>query len=69
VPKTSLDGGDAALARSGSAGVFDVTVDGRGTVGLRPVGFPKRRVLCIKRGAGRRGSGTLSARRETLASF
>jgi hypothetical protein len=35
VPKTSLDGGDAALARSCSAGVFDVTVDGRGTVGLR----------------------------------
>jgi hypothetical protein len=35
VPKTSLDGGDAALTRSGSAGVFDVTVDGRGTVGLR----------------------------------
>jgi hypothetical protein len=35
VPKMSLDGGDAALARSGSAGVFDVTVDGRGTVGLR----------------------------------
>jgi hypothetical protein len=35
VPKTSLDGGDAALARSGSAGVFDVIVDGRGTVGLR----------------------------------
>jgi hypothetical protein len=35
VPKTSLDGGDAALARSGSAGVFDVTIDGRGTVGLR----------------------------------
>jgi hypothetical protein len=34
VPKTSLDGRDAALARSGSAGVFDVTVDGRGTVGL-----------------------------------
>jgi hypothetical protein len=27
VPKTSLDGGDAALTRSGSAGVFDVTVD------------------------------------------
>jgi hypothetical protein len=27
VPKTSLDGGDAALAQSGSAGVFDVTVD------------------------------------------
>jgi hypothetical protein len=35
VPKTSSDGGDAALARSGSAGVFDVTVDGRSTVGLR----------------------------------
>jgi hypothetical protein len=35
VPKTSLDGGDAALARSGSAGVFDVTVDSRSTVGLR----------------------------------
>jgi hypothetical protein len=35
VLKTSLDGGDAALARSGSAGIFDVTVDGRGTVGLR----------------------------------
>jgi hypothetical protein len=27
VPKMSLDGGDAALARSGSAGVFDVTVE------------------------------------------
>jgi hypothetical protein len=35
VPKMSLDGGDTALARSGSAGVFDVTVYGRGTVGLR----------------------------------
>jgi hypothetical protein len=35
VPKMSLDGGDAALARSGSVGVFDVTVDGCGTVGLR----------------------------------
>jgi hypothetical protein len=35
VPKTSLDGGDAALTRSGSAGVFDVTIDGRGTIGLR----------------------------------
>jgi hypothetical protein len=34
VPKTSLDGGDAALARSGLAGVFEVTFDGRGTVGL-----------------------------------
>jgi hypothetical protein len=27
VPKASLDGGDAALARSGSAGGFDMTVD------------------------------------------
>jgi hypothetical protein len=27
VPKASLDGGDAALARSGSVGVFDMTVD------------------------------------------
>jgi hypothetical protein len=35
VLKMSLDGGDAALARSGSVGVFDVTVDGRGTVGLQ----------------------------------
>jgi hypothetical protein len=26
VPKALLDGGDAALARSGSAGVFDMTV-------------------------------------------
>jgi hypothetical protein len=35
VPKMSLDGGDVALARSGPTGVFDVTVDGRSTVGLR----------------------------------
>jgi hypothetical protein len=55
VPKTLLDGGDAALARSGSAGVFDVTVDEHGTVGLRVL---KRRVLCIKRG--QRGSGSLT---------
>jgi hypothetical protein len=27
VPKASLDGGEAAVARSGSAGVFDMTVD------------------------------------------
>jgi hypothetical protein len=27
VSKASLDGGDAALARSGSVGVFDMTVD------------------------------------------
>jgi hypothetical protein len=67
VPKTSLDGGDAALARSGSTGVFDVTVDGRGTVGLR---VSRSIASCVyKRGAGRHGSGTLSAHRETLASF
>jgi hypothetical protein len=61
VPKTSLDGGDAALARSGSAGVFDVTVDGRRTVGLRVsqsaapcriAGFPKSRAVPIKGGRG-----------------
>ena len=61
VPKTSLDGGDAALARSGSAGVFDMTVDWRRTVGLRVsrsaapcwiAGFPKSRALPIKGGAG-----------------
>ena len=34
VPKTSLDGRDAALARSGPARFSEVTVDGRGTVGL-----------------------------------
>jgi hypothetical protein len=63
VPKTSLDGGDAALTRSGSAGVFDVTVDGRRTVGLRVsrsvalcriTGFSKSRALPIKGGGGRR---------------
>jgi hypothetical protein len=27
VPKASLDGGDSALARSGSVGVFHMTVD------------------------------------------
>jgi hypothetical protein len=35
VLKTSLDGRNAALARSGPVGFFEVTVDGRGTVGLR----------------------------------
>jgi hypothetical protein len=62
VPKTSLGGGDATLARSGSAGVFDVTVDGRRTVGLwvsrsaapcRIAGFPKSHALPIKGGGGR----------------
>jgi hypothetical protein len=65
VPKTSLDGGDAALARSGSAGVFDVTVDGRA---LLDCGFPEASRPVYKKGAGRRGSGTLSVRRKTLAS-
>jgi hypothetical protein len=35
VPKTPLDGEDSSLARSGPAGVFEMTVDGRVTVGLR----------------------------------
>jgi hypothetical protein len=48
VPKTSLDGGDAALARSGPAGVFDVTFDGRGTVGLR---VSRSVAPCVKRAA------------------
>jgi hypothetical protein len=67
VPKTLLDGGDVALARSGSAGVFDVTVDERGTVGLRVSRSVASYVY--KEGVGRRGSGSLSARRKTLASF
>jgi hypothetical protein len=66
VLKTSLDGGEFALTRSGSAGVFDVTVDGRGNVGLRV--FPKRRILCIK-GVGQSGSGSLFVRRKNLAFF
>jgi hypothetical protein len=48
VPKTSLDGGDAALARSGSAGGFELTVDGAWHCWT--AGFSKRRVVCIKRG-------------------
>jgi hypothetical protein len=35
VPKTSLDGGNTALAQSGPVGVFEVTFDRHGTVGLR----------------------------------
>jgi hypothetical protein len=55
VPNTSLDGGDAALARSGSAGVFDVTVDGRV---LLDCGLPEAsRPVCKKGG---RGSGFLT---------
>jgi hypothetical protein len=49
VPKTSLDGGDAALARSGSAGVFDVIVDGRGTIGCV---FPEASHPVYKKGGG-----------------
>jgi hypothetical protein len=64
VPKTSLDGGDAALARSGSAGVFDVTIDGRGTVGLRA----SRSVApCVKRGVERLRLCYLFVRCKTLA--
>jgi hypothetical protein len=56
VPKTSLDGRDAALTRSGSAGVFDVTVDRHGTVGL----WASQSVApCVYKG-GRRGSGSLT---------
>jgi hypothetical protein len=56
VPKTSLDGGDAALARSGSGGFFDVTVDGRV---LLDYGLPEASRLCIKRGRWH-GSGFLT---------
>jgi hypothetical protein len=52
VSKTSLDGGDAALARSGSTGVFDVTVDGRV---LLDCGLPEASRPVYKKG-GRRGS-------------
>jgi hypothetical protein len=48
VPKTSLDGGDVALARFGPVGVFEVTVDGMWHCWT--AGFPKRRAVCIKRG-------------------
>jgi hypothetical protein len=64
VLKTSLDGGDTALARSGSAGVFDVTVDGRGTFGLRA----SRGVAPLyKKGVARLRLYYLSVRRKTLA--
>jgi hypothetical protein len=49
VPKTSLDGGDAALARSGSARVFDVTIDGRV---LLDCGFPEASHPVYKKGGG-----------------
>jgi hypothetical protein len=44
-----LDGGDAALARSGSAGVFDVTVDGRV---LLDCGLPEALRPVYKKGGG-----------------
>jgi hypothetical protein len=47
VPKTSLDGGDAALARSGSVGFFDVTVDGRV---LLDCGLPEASCPMYKKG-------------------
>jgi hypothetical protein len=51
VLKTSLDGGggDAALTRSGSAGVFDVTVDGRV---LLDCGLPEASHPVYKKGVG-----------------
>jgi hypothetical protein len=47
VPKTLLDGGDAALARSGPAGVFEVTVDGKWHCWTAV--FSKCHAVCIKR--------------------
>jgi hypothetical protein len=55
---TSLDGGDAALARSGPAGFFEVTVDG--TWHCSTACFPKRRAVCIKRGGATRLTLTLA---------
>jgi hypothetical protein len=49
VSKTSLDGGDTALARSGSTRVFDVTVDGRV---LLDCGLPEASRLVYKKGGG-----------------
>jgi hypothetical protein len=64
VPKTSLDGGDAALARSGPVGVFEVTVDGMWHCWI--AGFPKRRVVCIKRVDAARADSHPCLRRKTL---
>jgi hypothetical protein len=51
VPKTSLDGGDVALTRSGSAGVFDMTnIDAV----LWDCGFPEAPRPVYKRGRGGR---------------
>jgi hypothetical protein len=49
VLKMSLDGGDAVLARSGSARVFDVTVDGRVLLDCR---LPEASRLVYKKGGG-----------------
>jgi hypothetical protein len=49
VPKTSLDGGDVALARSGFAGVFDVTIDGRVPLDC---GLPEASRPMYKKGGG-----------------
>jgi hypothetical protein len=64
VPKTSLDGGDAALARSGPAGVFEVTVDGMWHCWT--AGFPKRHAMCIKRGGAAWVGSHPCLRRKTL---
>jgi hypothetical protein len=67
VPKTSLDGGDAALAQSGLAGVFEVTVDG--TWHCWTAGFPKRRAVCIKRGGAAWADSHPCVHRKTLIFF
>jgi hypothetical protein len=56
LPKTSLDGGDTALTRSGSAWVFDVIVDGRVLLdcGLIEASHP------VYKKGGRHGSGFLT---------
>jgi hypothetical protein len=64
VPKTSLDCGDAALTRSGPVGVFEVTVDGMWHCWT--AGFPKRRVVCIKKGGVARADSHPCVRRKTL---
>jgi hypothetical protein len=64
VPKTSLDGGDATLTRSGSAGGFDVTVDERV---LLDHGLPEASHPVYKKGGARLRLSYLSACRKTLA--
>jgi hypothetical protein len=62
---TSLDGGDAALAQSGPAGVFEVTVDG--TWHCWTASFSKRRAMCIRRGGMARADSYLCVSRKTLS--